>query len=237
VNFTVISTGFRVPPDVRARCVESVRAQCSQVSLSRHVYIDAEEQGPPRAHFQNLVDVISRLLDNEVVVSLDADDWLATPHALCTVARYFEAGALVTYGSFRFADGRPGCPSGAYLPGEDVRAAPWKGTHLKCFAAGLFKRIRHEDLKHPSERILCGDERCVARHDHGMEWLPHARDLALMFPLLEMAGARRRAHVSEVVYVYNLATSTEFTGDAATLAAERECVRYVRGLPPYKELP
>jgi hypothetical protein len=221
-RFTVISTGINVPAGVRMRCIESVRAQFPPPigPAFDHVYIDAAQQpGGPRAHFANLVDVISKLPDDRIVASLDADDWLGPPNALTTVARYFAAGAWVTYGSFRFADGRRGCPSESYLPGEDVRRAPWKATHLKCFRAGLFKRIRHEHL-----RLASG------------EWLPHARDLALMFPLLEMAGPRT-AHVIEEVYVYNLALSTEFAGDAATHEAERACVRYVRSLPPYEVLP
>jgi len=222
MKFTVISTGFRVPPEVRAKCVSSVRAQFPPPigPAFEHVYMDAAEQSPPKAHFENLVEVIGKLPDDRIVACLDGDDWLGPPNALCTVARYFAAGALVTYGSFRFADGRRGCPSGAYQLGEDVRRAPWKATHLKCFRAGLFKRIQHEHLKLPSG-----------------EWLPHARDLALMFPLLEMAGHGRVAHVAEEIYVYNYALSTEFTGGEDVRAAELECVKYVRGLPPYEVLP
>ncbi len=220
-RFTVISTGLRVPREVRWKNQSSVAAQFRPPMgpAVEHVYLDAAELPGEPAHFEQLVGVIDGLPDDRIVASLDADDWLGPPNALCTVARYFAAGALVTYGSFRFADGRRGSPSDAYQPGEDVRRAPWKGTHLKCFRAGLFKRIKHEHLKRDGV------------------WLPHARDLALMFPLLEMAGPRRRAHVQEEIYVYNFALSTEFRGDAATRAAELECVRYVRGLPPYEVLP
>lgn len=222
IRFAVISTGFGVPLDLRRKCLDSVRAQFRPPMGPEveHVYVDAAEQKPPRAHFENLVEQVGRLPDDRVVACVDGDDWLGPPSALCTVARYFAAGALVTYGSFRFADGRRGQPSEGYAAGEDVRTVPWKGTHLKCFRAGLFKRIKLEHLKGPDG-----------------EWLEHARDLALMFPLLEMAGPARRAHVAEEIYVYNLATSTEFRGGEAVRAAERECVRYVRGLPPYEVLP
>jgi hypothetical protein len=222
LRFTIISTGFRVPFDVAERNRRGVAAQFRPPlgPAVEHVVIDAAQQQPPKAHFENLVEQIGKLPDDRIVASVDADDWLGPPSALCTVARYFAAGALVSYGSFRFADGRHGEPSGPYAPGADVRKAPWKATHLKCFRAGLFKRIKHEHLQLPSG-----------------EWLPHARDLALMFPLLEMAGPARTAHVQEEIYVYNLATSTEFTGSEAVRAAERECVAYVRGLPPYEVLP
>jgi hypothetical protein len=54
--------------------------------------------------------------------------------------------------------------------------------------------------------------------------------------MLEMAGPDRVAHVNEVIYVYNFATSTEFTGDEEMRKAERECVKYVRSLPPYERV-
>ena len=111
--------------------------------------------------------------------------------ALAIVAEHFEAGAWVTYGSFVFADGRPGSPSSAYEPAEDIRAAIWKATHLKCFRAELFRAIDHDDLCLPSG-----------------EWLPHARDLAIMFPLLELAGPARSVHVLRNVPVCILTRQT-----------------------------
>ena len=221
-RFTVISTGLRVPADVRRKCEESVARQFRPPHgpAFEHVYLDAGERPGEPAHFEQLVEAVAKLPDDRIVASLDGDDWLGPPNALCTVARYFAKGAMVTYGSFMFADGRKGCPSGAYHPGADIRATPWKATHLKCFRAGLFKRIKHEHLKLPSG-----------------EWLPHARDLALMFPLIEMAGPSMVAHVSEAIYVYNYASSTEFTGGEDVRRAERACVQYVRGLPPYEALP
>lgn len=218
MKFTVISTGAPdTPTDALRKCVDSVARQFRPpIGVDfEHVMLCNE-----RPHFENLVDAIGKLPDDRVVACLDADDWLGPPNALTTVARYFAAGALVTYGSFIFADGRYGSPSTAYEPGENPRTSPWKATHLKCLRAGLFKRIKPEHLQ-----------------DAAGQWLEHARDLALMFPLLEMAGPKRVAHVSEVLYVYNWGNSTEFRGTEATRAAERECVRYVRGLPPYEVLP
>lgn len=212
--FTVISTGAPdTPRDALAKCKATVDLQ-EGVSLE-HVVLTNE-----RPHFVNLVEAVGALPDDRVVACVDADDWLATPHALLIVERYFGAGAWVTYGSFTFADGRPGNPGTPYLPDEEPRRAPWKATHLKCFRAGLFKRIDHAHLKGTDGR-----------------WLEHARDLALMFPLLEMAGPSRSAHVSEPVYVYNWANSTEYRGPESVRADERACVRYVRGLPPYARLP
>lgn len=217
MKFTVISTGFNTPPDAARKCVESVRKQFRPPMGPDYEHVVREG---PTPHFQNLVEVIGKLPDDRIVACVDHDDWLGPPSALCAHARRFAAGAWVTYGSFIFADGRRGEPSTPYRPDENPRKAPWKATHLKCFKAGLFKKIKHEHLKDAEGR-----------------WLEHARDLALMFPLLEMAGYARTAHVQEVVYVYHWANSTEFRGSEEVRAEEAKILKYVRSLPPYEVLP
>lgn len=204
---TAISTAYNPPLDARARCFASVPA------FAEHVYIDAAEQDPPLSHFENLLEAAAELPDDAIVVSLDGDDWL-TPGALERVQAEYDAGALVTYGSFKYADGRPGFAR--QLEG-DPRTSPWVTTHLKTFRAGLFRRIDPRHLQDAQGR-----------------WLEHARDLALMFPLLELAGPR--AHfVPDVLYVYNSANSTEVL-HPETKEAELEAVRYVRELPRYERL-
>lgn len=208
---TVLSTGLNVPTDYREKCLASVAEQTAD---HEHIYLDS-----PEAHFSKLTRIIRELPDDRIVVSLDGDDWLAGPTALATVQGYYDGGALVTFGSFVHAVGLDGCGcpgfSAPYGPEEDIRKAPWRATHLKTFLAGMFKRIRPVDLR-----------------EREGDWLPFARDLALMFPLLEMAGPLA-VHVPEVVYVYNHANSTDVIGTEEDKAAERRCVAYVRGLPKY----
>jgi len=205
----VVSTSYAPPADARGKCIASVIP-------SPHTYIDAAEQAPPLSHFENMLASTARADDDEVIVSLDGDDWLL-PGALERVQREHDAGALVTYGSFVYADGRPGFAAPANP--ATIRRDPWTATHLKTFRAGLLRRIQREHLQ---------DARGV--------WLEHARDMALMFPLIEMAGERAK-FIPDVLCVYNYVNSTEFRGDAAMLASERAAVAYVRGLPAYERLP
>lgn len=225
----VISTAFDPPPDAKAKCLASVAEQTiSRTHDCPHIYVDASCQREPLSHFENLLAAVegalphyyvypqSRAADDEIVICLDGDDWLATPTALARVQEEHDRGALLTYGSFRYADGRPGFA--AYTDPATCRTDSWTATHLKSFRAGLLRRIDPEHLRYKGA------------------WLEHARDLALMYPLLEMAR-ERAVYIPDVLYVYNYANSTEFRGDAAMLAAERECVRYVRGLPKYERIP
>jgi hypothetical protein len=210
---TVISTSNAAQS--REKCLLSVQAQ--RLVDYEHVYIDATEQVPPRSPLANVIEAVNALPDDRVVAFVDGDDWLCRFDALLIVERMHKAGALVTYGSFRFADGRPATWQGAYKPGENVRTTQWRASHLKTCRAGLFKRIRQADLE------LDG------------ELLQHARDMAVMFPLLEMAGDRA-VFCSEILYTYNFANSTEFRGTPEVWAAEKRCVEYVRGLPTYSEI-
>ena len=209
----VISTGVCDAPMV-SRCLSSVRAASEHLGESvEHIW---QVAGPSnaRAHFDFLTEKIGACAPEEIVVAVDLDDTI-TPDALKIVARLHELGAWVTYGSFKHADGRPGFA--APCKAETCRRDPWTASHLKTFRAGLFNRIKDEDLK------------------MGGEWLPHARDLALMFPLLEMA--RERAVFNPAtVYVYNYAASGEFKGPEAVRAEERRCVAHVRGLKTYERV-
>jgi hypothetical protein len=214
---TVISTSFAPPADAKARCLASTH---EQTPPGKAIYIDAATQSPPRSHFENLLEATTGLPDNEVIVSLDGDDWL-TPGALERVEREYHdhPATLVTWGSFVFADGRPGFARALTTAEWSCpRSAPWVTTHLKTFRAGLLRRINPNDLK-----------------DGHYDWLEHARDLALMYPLLEMAGPERARFIPDILCVYNFANSTEFNGGPTMLAAERAAVRYVRGLPPYEQ--
>jgi glycosyltransferase involved in cell wall biosynthesis len=205
---TVISTGWA--PGTKQQCIDSV---ASQVGVSHeHVVIDAALQDPPKEHFENLIEAVAALPDDRVVACVDLDDWLSDERALAKVAAMHANGALVTYGQFQFPDGRKGWAT-PYGPGEDVRQT-WRATHLKTFRAGLFKRIRREDLMY-----------CSA-------WAKHARDHFLMFPMLEMAGSRAR-FCPDVVYVYNADPGTYSEEDRRE---ERQMVEYVRALPPYQPL-
>jgi hypothetical protein len=210
----VISTGFQTPPDARHRHHVSVS---DQTVPHDHIMVDAAALPGCPAHFETLTSVVSQMAPETVIVSVDLDDWLATPTALEGVLREHETGAWMTWGSFRFADGRPGF---ARDVGPNPRRGPWVMSHLKTYRAGLFQRIRPEDLRIDGE------------------WLPHARDLAVMIPCAEICGPARRRFIPDVLYEYNLASSSEFSAGPGSgfWALEQRCVEYVRSRAPYEQI-
>ena len=209
---TVISSGLS---RLGARCLESVNGQVGVVVDHRVVSVD--QQVPRLTKIENLRACIADLPADRIVALVDLDDWLTDERALSLVAELHQAGAWVTYGSFTYADGRPGF-AGAYAPGESVRTSRWRATHLKTFRAGLFRAIDSDDL-------------CFRG-----TWIDRADDVAFMLPMLEMAGHERAVYIDRPLYCYDLSTSFEFSASEDERRHEKEIHAYVRSLPPYARL-
>ena len=209
---TVISTGWSSPN--KARCIESVLSQRGVVV--DHRYVEASKQEPTRTKIENIWLVVHTLPKDRIVALVDGDDCLAHDGALEIVSDYHSHGAWLTYGSFLYSDGRPGFAE-LYGADEKPRVTRWKATHLKTFRAGLFQRIKSEDL-----------------HYQG-KWVTHADDLAFMFPMLEMCGVERRCFVPEVLYTYDLSVSREFTAPHEQ-TIEKAIDAHLRSLPPYPRI-
>jgi len=214
----VISTGLAAK--MKGECIDSVRAQ-KGVRLLAHDYVEASTQKPfPRAATENLWHAVvtsSLRFDPSTIVALvDGDDWLAGGYALARVVDVYaqHPDTLVTYGSYRFADGRPG-HAAPYDPSENIRAAPWRATHLKTFRLGMWRHMRPGYFMSDDGRWL---DRCV--------------DLATMFPLIERAGWSRTRFVPDELYVYNFRDSWEHNAPAGDRVSERRVEAMLRARTP-----
>ena len=222
MTIVVVSTAFNPPAKARKLCEASVRAQTVK---AKHFYVDAGspltsldcEAGAPC--LANLTRMIKAWPPDTIIVWLDGDDWLAHPGVLARVQERYDVGAEVTYGSYITADGTKGIarPFQHNVFGEvEWRRHQWVFTHLKTFRAGLFQRINVErDLKVNGE------------------WITSACDVAVMFPILEMAGPDRVSFIAETLCVYNFRNSGQVK-DPEHRRNEMAFEAYVRGLEPYK---
>jgi len=137
------------------------------------------------------IDTIEDPKDEDVVVILDGDDWLASSLVLSRLNKeYSDKECLVTYGSYVFHPWGVRGPEPSRYPksiveGNSFREDIWRASHLRTFRHGLWKYIDHEDLK-----------------DNSGEYYTMAYDQAIMLPLLEMAGERHR-YIEDVLHVYN----------------------------------
>lgn len=224
----VISTGWKHA--TAGLCRDSVKRQVD-VEVS-HEYIEASEQSPPRTKMQNLHEAIGRLAPDAVVACLDGDDWLFHKRALARVAQAHAEGMWVTYGSFVNSDGSPGFAR-PYGEHESYRTGEWRLTHLKTFRAGLFQRIKDEDMRYPSD--AAGNVVAQAQATE-RRWIDRADDPAFMCPIVEQAGRARVQYLRDILYVYNEAGGWHRTASPKELEHQARIMGLVRSRPPYTRI-
>jgi glycosyltransferase involved in cell wall biosynthesis len=142
---------------------------------------------------RNIFEAIEQSGNNseDIIVTLDGDDWLATKTVLSTLDNiYRESDCWMTYGSYIEY---PSKKIGQFcreidkniINNNSHRENRWVSSHLRTFKRSLWERIKIEDLKQKDGKF------------YRMTW-----DQAFMFPMLEMSRHRAR-HIEKPLYVYN----------------------------------
>jgi hypothetical protein len=158
--------------------------------------------------------------DNEIVVVIDGDDWLAHDHVFALLNKvYQDPNVWMTYGQFLW------CPEGDLgfcspfpqniIDSRDFRNYTWVSSHLRTFYSGLFKKIKFEDLTDKDG------------------FFPVTCDLAIMFPMLEMASPRI-CFIPDVLYVYN--RMTPLNDDKVRFDRQIHYTNICRNKPKYSAL-
>jgi len=216
VNFKIICTGWRCE-EYYARCLDSIRGQSCRGYTAK--YTSIIDEAPRIGKIANFILGLSRIKpqDEDVVIDLDLDDYLE-PGALEIVAQTYERnpGILLTYGSYRMESGREARFNGEYVT-DNFRSQKWKASHLKTFKYKLLKNIQGKDLKGKDGKSLMT---CA--------------DLALMYPMLEMAGLDRIKHIKECLYCYN--DLNPLNDHKVAKEDQVRTTKYLKGLMPYKRL-
>ena len=127
----------------------------------------------------------------DVVITLDGDDFLYGPEVLSRVNKaYVENDCLMTYGSYaEFPSNKRGKFSrqipDSIINNNSFRDSQWMSSHMRTFKIKLWNRILKEDMLEPDGRFCDG-----------------AWDMVFMFPMLEMSG--HRSHfIEDILYIYN----------------------------------
>jgi len=140
----------------------------------------------------NQYKMIHECNDRDIIIILDGDDWFASDMVLaCMNEAYANPDVWLTYGQFQeFPSGSKGfCCS---MPKDIVRRNAFRDfshipSHLRTFYAGLFKRIKKEDL------MSNGD------------FFKMSGDIAAMMPMIEMARDHFK-FIPRILLTYNAET-------------------------------
>lgn len=168
----------------------------------------------------NFYHVIHNCDDQSIIVQLDGDDWLADKDVLNNLNKIYNSKDIwLTYGQFRlYPDNSIGwCKplSNKIIKNNAIRKSPWVTSHLRTFKAKLFKAIKLEDLLYKGA------------------FYTMAPDLAMMFPMIEMAGERIYCF-EKVLYIYN--NSNPLSEHRIKHQLQKNLATYIRKQKPYKRL-
>lgn len=176
----------------------------------------------PKNHIDSIRE--SKPANDDVIVLLDGDDALFGTDTLEYLASVYENESVwITWGSYvsRHNKKKKGLASIAVPDSKDDPCAGqrwWRFSHLKTFRYFLFKGIKDEDLRHKET----GNYYIVAG------------DMALMFPMVEMAGKENSQYIDKILYVYN--QSTPYNDEKICGKLVKKCDLEIRGRPHYPKM-
>lgn len=167
----------------------------------------------------NLYHAIHSCEDDEIIVTVDGDDWLQHKNVLKDLNTLYSTqniwlthGRLIEYPNNVSAWCEP-------FPQHIIEKNDFRkfkcASHLRTFYAWLFKKIQIEDLQYEGDFFI-------------MTW-----DMAMMYLMLEMAG-ERHAFVSNINYVYN--TINPINDNKVNANYQNFLDRLIRNMPPYSRL-
>ena len=175
-----------------------------------------------RFALENIYLAIQQSGDNpeDIIVTLDGDDWFASKKVLETLdEKYNKHRCFITYGSYieypSKIKGKFCKPiSNEVIKNNSFRDSQWFSSHLRTFKRHLWDSIKIEDLK-----------------DNGkfyrMTW-----DMAFMFPMLEMAGPMS-LHIPQILYCYN--RQNPLNDDKVNHRLQLETERQIRSKKRYNK--
>jgi glycosyltransferase involved in cell wall biosynthesis len=192
---------------------EKVQAVVERSSLKDKITLirQTENQGA----IKNIYEAVHSCKDDEIVVRVDGDDFLAHPLVLKKLNRvYYDPEIWMTYGNYLDYPAYKQQPQvcqkfpKSIIQGHRFRQYKLVTAHLHTFYAGLFKKVAAIDLMKDGK------------------FLPMA-NLALMIPMLEMAGGHFQ-FIDEVLYLYNRSNPNEKNNTSIE--------GYIRSLASYEPL-
>ena len=138
----------------------------------------------------NIYEMLSRnIIDPSKTIDIlvDGDDYLYNENVLKFIKeKYLNTDCLITYGSHLSSNGKQGKKYPYLIKKFNLfRKYFWYASHLRTFRHDLWRAINPNDLL-----------------DKNGKYFSVAWDLAIMFPMLEMAG-NRQEFIDQVLYVYN----------------------------------
>ena len=210
-QFRIIFTDDCSPDDTFSRVRDVVN------SSSKGKIVTLIQNSNRLGALHNLYNMIHSCQDDEIILTLDGDDWFPDNEVLNKLnAVYSNDGIWMTYGQYKNStDGQSGVAQPYpqhIIDSNQFRHHVWGASHLRTFYSWLFKKIRKEDLM-----------------QHGT-FFPMTWDFAIMLPMLEMSGSHSK-FLGDILYVYNM--DNPINDHKVNINLQHNLDAHIRGMAKY----
>jgi predicted AlkP superfamily phosphohydrolase/phosphomutase len=151
--------------------------------------------------------------EDDIVVHLDGDDWLAHDSALARINEFFNrTGCWLMYGQFESSLGTYGTCEPLAPGGEPLLDQLTKmhfPMHIRAYRAGILFDLLRQD---PDLDVL---------KDLQGNFLNAISDLVLMRALIQVAGAENTRYNEEILYIYNRSNPESHYQTRESMALQR----------------
>lgn len=151
----------------------------------------------------NLYTILHTVDDDDIVIIIDGDDWLAHPYVFAYINNVYDQDIFFTYGQYQNIPASESIawgfnPMGYAKPIPEIivknhsyRKGPFYYMHLRTFKGWIFKQIKLQDLISDTVEGFVGD------------FFPASNDLAMYYPIVEMAHTKIH-FVQDILYMRNV---------------------------------
>lgn len=203
-------------PDNTGKLVQDYIIECGMQDKTTFIQNELR-QGCPLANIHKATYLCQ---PHEIIVIVDGDDWLTHDNVLNRLNEiYQDPDVWCTYGQFIWfpfdIEGFAFATNEGVIANNSIRSAAWNITHLRTYYAGLYHKIALDDLLYEGR------------------FYPMTGDLAIMYPIIEMAG-RHAQFVPDVIYYYN--AENMLNENKVNLDLQGKCGHHILCREPYKPL-
>ena len=166
--------------------------------------------------------VESNLNDEDIICILDGDDFLTRNDSLDIIGNMYQDETLITYGQYMWPNGNSGhCRQFTKEMFANLRNGEYWASHLRTFKYKLYKELLNQDPNLDCYKDTFGN------------FYTMTYDVAIMVPLIEMAGYDRMKFNPIPIYYYRLHPQNDHYVDSGL---QKRVADEIFRKPPFKKL-
>jgi glycosyltransferase involved in cell wall biosynthesis len=160
--------------------------------------------------------------DEDIICILDGDDFLFRNNSLQIIDEIYNEDTLLTYGQYIWPNGAIGhCQPYNENSFKNLRTGGYWASHMRTFKFKLYKQL------------LVQDPNLECYKDDAGDFFTTCYDVAIMTPLMEMAGLENIRFNSQPIYYYRIHDRNDAILDGPK---QKSVERLINSKKPFKKV-